>query len=238
MIRRPPRSTLSSSSAASDVYKRQGSSTSNTLTIVASVLSLVVTCIAGFTIWWCKRSQVLCFGVVEKGDPEGVCDSTGSTDSNTPLEDLSLEDLHGDAAMFDSTGSADSNTPLEGVGMVTYMENPLGSSHTSGPFDVWHAEHGALLERMFIRYDLDDSGTLSDAEELECLTINLVTALQLKVPLQEIDEVIAPPKRIIGDGHHWSYEDFVGWFYYAFIRKVEKQKQDPGEKDLGFLEPI
>ena len=41
----------------------------------------------------------------------------------------------------------------------------------------------------FDRYDLDKSGTLNDADELQYLTINVIKAMDIKVSLSVVDQV-------------------------------------------------
>ena len=48
MIRRPPRSTLDRSSAASDVYKRQGSASTNGMMLVIAILLVLAWKTAGY----------------------------------------------------------------------------------------------------------------------------------------------------------------------------------------------
>ena len=88
----------------------------------------------------------------------------------------------------------------------------------------------------FDRYDLDDSGTLNDADELKCLTINVINAMDIRVSLSVIDQVphaglvvfdavcdscapqvLEPALQELGDGQHWEYMKFVEWFYTSFI---------------------
>src|SRR5674536_233374 len=79
MIRRPPRSTLSSSSAASDVYKRQGDKGNVLLTVTDWVLSVWDTLDSEFVSKWEKWAQPAIDGVgdVLNQDTGGVLAELG-----------------------------------------------------------------------------------------------------------------------------------------------------------------
>jgi len=85
------------------------------------------------------------------------------------------------------------------------------------PYEAWLVDHCDLLQTYFDRYDLDKSGTLNDADELQYLTINVIKAMDIKVSLSVVDQVLEPALQELGDGQHWEYMKFVEWFYTSFI---------------------
>ena len=86
-----------------------------------------------------------------------------------------------------------------------------------------------MCQTYFNRYDLDDSGTINNGEELVSLTINLVNANKLKLNVQEVElpinldallmvfvqlEAIQTPMvKRIEHGEVLTLEEFMAWFH-------------------------
>ena len=62
--------------------------------------------------------------------------------------------------------------------------------------------------KYFLRYDLDDSKTINNREELAQLSTNLVIKLDLNVKLDELQACVDS----VGDNIDWDFEEFQEWF--------------------------
>lgn len=96
------------------------------------------------------------------------------------------------------------------------QETGKGKEHDH--FALWCAENNELLLNYFERYDLDNSGTLNDEDELQYLTINIVKALGLRISLSEMDKILEPAMQKINAGNHWNMDQFAKWFYTNFVQ--------------------
>jgi hypothetical protein len=72
------------------------------------------------------------------------------------------------------------------------------------------------LEKYFHRYDLDESGTLNDNEELQQLCTNLCFKLELQLAGEEIDAVVESAGDL-DDENSWNVEEFCEWFEERFL---------------------
>ena len=82
--------------------------------------------------------------------------------------------------------------------------------------DMSDEELEAELEKYFHRYDLDESGTLNDNEELQQLCTNLCFKLQLELAGDEIDAVVGCAGNL-NDDNAWDVEEFCEWFSERFL---------------------
>jgi len=64
-----------------------------------------------------------------------------------------------------------------------------------------------IQRKYFHRYDLDDSGTINNQEELMQLSTNLVIQLALDVNIRSLQSVVERAGNIA-----WSFDEFKGWF--------------------------
>ena len=72
--------------------------------------------------------------------------------------------------------------------------------------------HIGTLRQYFSRYDLDASGTINSAEELEQLCINLFMKLNLHrhLKVEQMEEKLRDVDDI--DTNPWDFQDFRDWF--------------------------
>merc|ERR1712100_407237 len=83
--------------------------------------------------------------------------------------------------------------------------------------DEWHT----LTSRLFLRYDLDRSGTLNRNEEIDQLTTNVTIKLTHQYPymsipsLHTIDATLAALEPI-NDTNAWALEKFQMWYMHEF----------------------
>ena len=92
-------------------------------------------------------------------------------------------------------------------------------------------------EMYFDRYDLDESGTVNDAQELKMMAFNLVKANGLSLSLQQVrrmctqcgayeacgfqmDELTKPAMRHIEVGGTYTLDQFMIWFYDNMVCHV------------------
>jgi hypothetical protein len=71
------------------------------------------------------------------------------------------------------------------------------------------------IERLFLRYDLDGSGTINSWDELEQLCCNLGYRLELDLLPAQIDEIIDGVKAA-NDSIEWDLPTFTLWFKEKF----------------------
>jgi len=64
--------------------------------------------------------------------------------------------------------------------------------------------------RLFYRYDLDESGTVNNRQELQQITINLTFKLGLQVRNDAMQNVIDSAS--MSDTTHWSLDEYTVWF--------------------------
>ena len=82
-----------------------------------------------------------------------------------------------------------------------------------------------LYRRYFDRYDVDESGTINCVEELEMLTINLLTAGRFPpIPHEEMCSIISRAQNELEASLHvysrsCTLKRFVSWFEASFIHK-------------------
>jgi len=82
--------------------------------------------------------------------------------------------------------------------------------------DMSDEELAAELEKYFHRYDLDESGTLNNNEELQQLCTNVCFKLELQLAGDEIDAVVACAGNL-SNVNAWSVEEFCEWFSERFL---------------------
>ena len=82
--------------------------------------------------------------------------------------------------------------------------------------DMRDEELEAESEKYFHRYDLDESITLNNNEELQMLCTNLCFKLELELAGDEIDAVVACAGNLNED-NAWSVEEFCEWFSERFL---------------------
>ena len=73
-----------------------------------------------------------------------------------------------------------------------------------------------LMQRYFNRYDLDDSGTINNLEELTQLCTNLIVKLGLAMSLDQLERLTAKIEDL--EAHPWSFDYFRDWF----LEKLEE----------------
>jgi len=98
--------------------------------------------------------------------------------------------------------------------------SPLSSSVASPPpgaegHDPMPSDFEIHLERLFRRYDLDDSGTINTSQEFYQLTTNLCWALDLKVTKEAL-QVKMNEIGMIGNRNAKSKDEFRQWFMAEF----------------------
>ena len=67
-----------------------------------------------------------------------------------------------------------------------------------------------LMQRYFDRYDLDESGTINNLEELTQLCTNLIVKLSLDVSLERVEQLISKIEDLAL--HPWDFDQFRMWF--------------------------
>merc|ERR1711970_828620 len=72
------------------------------------------------------------------------------------------------------------------------------------------------IHRLFLRYDLDGSGTINSFDELEQLCCNLGYRLELELNPKQIDSIIADVKAE-NPNIEWDLAHFSSWFKATFI---------------------
>lgn len=77
----------------------------------------------------------------------------------------------------------------------------------------WRQQKREECSMYFDRYDLDESGTLNDADELRYLTIAVVKANNLKLTIPEMDQLITPAMHNVESGGTYTLDEFMCWFY-------------------------
>jgi hypothetical protein len=92
------------------------------------------------------------------------------------------------------------------LGVNPLVEPPLIQGSAVG-----RAAYVDLSERMFVRYDLDRTGTINSDDELTQLTFNM--AFKLGLADGGLDAVLDKGKQELGlSPAGWALEDFRRWF--------------------------
>jgi len=73
----------------------------------------------------------------------------------------------------------------------------------------------ALARKFFDRYDLDGSGNLNTAEELSCVVMNLVWALEVDALPDQIDHLLADRSQQFDDGGIMEFEEFHSFYEHV-----------------------
>jgi len=90
---------------------------------------------------------------------------------------------------------------------------------TSAPLENKEEEDSELdrhIHRLFLRYDLDGSGTINSFDELEQLCCNLGYRLELDLNPTRIDAIIAEVKAT-NPNIEWDLSYFSSWFKETFV---------------------
>jgi hypothetical protein len=90
-----------------------------------------------------------------------------------------------------------------------------GDGNSEGEEKVEESELDIQISRLFVRYDLDGSGTINSWDELEQLCCNLGYRLELELSPTRIDEVIEGVKRD-NESIEWDLDEFSAWFKNEF----------------------
>ena len=83
----------------------------------------------------------------------------------------------------------------------------------------WHE----MISKLFLRYDLDGSGTINSSEELQQLTMAFAMKMQQQFPaincppLHEIDAHLAAIEPLSGD-NEWTLEMFQEWCLVSILQ--------------------
>merc|ERR1711871_257148 len=116
------------------------------------------------------------------------------------------------------------STDLEGGGRVveklaTHHGDATVALAVTESTTEGEVEFESLLETLFMRYDLDGSGDLNSAEELQQLTLSLLYKLDLQeTPSPEqIAAKCATVDPPVSRENVWSQEKFRDWFRATFV---------------------
>ena len=66
--------------------------------------------------------------------------------------------------------------------------------------------------KYFLRYDLDDSKTINNKEELSQLTTNLTIKLDINIKLEELENLVEHCTLNSEEELDWDFEEFKVWF--------------------------
>merc|ERR1711988_1018002 len=92
---------------------------------------------------------------------------------------------------------------------VASADEPIAAPDDATP------EIDEQIQRLFLRYDLDGSGTINSFDELEQLCCNLGYRLELELNPQQIDSIIADVKAE-SPSIEWDLPHFSSWFKATF----------------------
>jgi len=87
------------------------------------------------------------------------------------------------------------------MGMVSDKEAPLKRSQIQ-----------ETSESLFVRYDLDGSGSINSHDELEQLTYNLAFKLKLQISTKDMDAILGGVSGLEAAGGAWDMAQFQAWF--------------------------
>jgi len=85
----------------------------------------------------------------------------------------------------------------------------------------------AAMQKYFIRYDLDGSGTINSFEELRQLCCNLCVHATVTVPPNVIESRIRPVLEAVVT-HPWDFPTFKAWFLRTFPEILFKTENSGG----------
>ena len=76
-----------------------------------------------------------------------------------------------------------------------------------------------LMQRYLDRYDLDESGTINNLEELTQLSTNLIVKLSLDMSLEQVEQLASEIEGLAL--HPWDFDQFRTWFL-TFITTTKR----------------
>jgi len=120
----------------------------------------------------------------------------------------------GGAAAAATTGVFEKGEP-ETPKKADLSKDDMSKDHNDEAEDV-DTELDKHISRLFLRYDLDGSGTINSFDELEQLCCNLGYRLELDLNPTRIDSIIAEVKAA-SPNIEWDEAHFSKWFKKTFI---------------------
>lgn len=84
---------------------------------------------------------------------------------------------------------------------------------------------GSLSEKLqgfFTRYDLDGSGTINSADEMQQLCTNAIFKLKMLLPPPEVEKRIASAGDVASE--KWDFGQFESWFMETFEKELKQAK--------------
>lgn len=110
---------------------------------------------------------------------------------------------------------ADETATMESQAVVSSSGKSGSSQDITKENESSETDLDVQIERLFMRYDLDGSGTINSWDELEQLCCNLGYRLELDLNPTEIDEIIDTVKAA-NDEIEWDLPTFSAWFKQKF----------------------
>ena len=68
-----------------------------------------------------------------------------------------------------------------------------------------------------LRFDYNGSGVIESGEELYMLTINLVSVLDVRMTMKEVEQVLHTANQ---ESHTFTFDELIDWFEKNFIDRV------------------
>ena len=135
-------------------------------------------------------------------------------------------------------GNEDNNGIQKHIEIETQSPNTISDLHTVlGPNELssdeidsgkWREAVGNVVDAIFPRYDLDDSGTINTMDEAEMITVNTIAKLKLNVRHELLVENLALLRAIELESQELSQTSFADWFsaHFPWRRHVMEMDSD------------
>eukprot|EP00656_Telonema_subtile_P013657 TRINITY_DN16939_c0_g1_i1.p1 TRINITY_DN16939_c0_g1~~TRINITY_DN16939_c0_g1_i1.p1 ORF type:complete len:1206 (+),score=179.82 TRINITY_DN16939_c0_g1_i1:155-3772(+) len=81
----------------------------------------------------------------------------------------------------------------------------------------WFDTHSARMGVYFARYDSAEKDRITHHEDLQRLTVNVITAIGFRISLSTVDKALLEAKHSFGEGQIWSEDYYLEWFYATFV---------------------
>jgi len=108
-----------------------------------------------------------------------------------------------------------------GIAYDVVVLQPPPPIPTDVEVDMEAEELDKLIDEYFHRYDLDESGTMNQNEELKQLCTNLSFKLKLTLTGDEIDAIVASAGELSKE-NEWQLDEFSDWFQGAFLGVMDE----------------